>query len=186
MRYFFCKRTAIKFRIIFRFSAQTNNRTEDNMETEMTKEQQVKREREVEFLKQLHQAAQMGRDALEHVNTNIGPGELRTAVEKDIFDYSDVCSQITEKLEERDEQPKSVGKIARAMSGLMIDFKINDETPEREVAKMIIDGTTKGVTECTSKLSDYADVDNDVKNIGYKLLWVEQKNIDEMRRFLHN
>ena len=51
---------------------------------------------------------------------------------------------------------------------------------------MIIDGTTKGVTECTSKLADFSDVDNDVKNIGYKLLWVQQKNIDEMRRFLHN
>jgi len=72
------------------------------------------------------------------------------------------------------------------MAGMMIDMKINDETSDSEVAKMIIDGTTKGVTECTSKLTDFSDVDNDVKNIGYKLLWVQQKNIDEMRRFLHN
>ncbi|MCH5166172.1 MAG: hypothetical protein J1G01_07230 [Clostridiales bacterium] len=158
---------------------------EDNKK-ELTEEQKVKIEREVEFLKQLHQAAQMGRDTLEHVNNNIGPGELRNAVEKDIFDYSDVCAQVTRKLEERDEQPKSVGKFPRMMAGMMIDMKINDETPENEVAKMIIDGTTKGVTECTSKLSTFADVDNDVKNIGYKLLWVQQKNIDEMKRFLHN
>ncbi|MDE6401902.1 MAG: hypothetical protein K2L54_04735 [Clostridiales bacterium] len=159
----------------------------DNNETvELTKEQKTKIEREIEFLKQLHQAAQMGRDTLEHVNGNIGPGELRNAVEKDIFDYSDVCAQITRKLEERDETPKPVGKFPRMMAGMMIDMKINDETPESEVAKMIIDGTTKGVTECTSKISSFADIDNDVKNIGYKLLWVEQKNIDEMRRFLHN
>ena len=152
----------------------------------MNKEQSVLLEREIEFLKQLHQAAQMGRDTLEHVNSNIGPGELREAVEKDIFDYSDVCSQITEKLEEREEKPKTVGKIAQKMAAMMIDVKVNEDTPESEIAKMIIDGTTKGVTECTSKLSDFADVDNDIKNIGYKLLWVEQKNIDEMRRFLHN
>ena len=152
----------------------------------VTKEVQARTEREVEFLKQLHQAAQMGRDTLEHVNNNIGPGELRTAVEKDIFDYSDVCAQITCKLEERGEQPKSVGKIARTMASMMINMKVNDETPESEVAKMIIDGTTKGVTESISKLSEFADIDNDVLNIGYRLLWVEQKNIDEMRRFLHN
>ncbi|MDE7108265.1 MAG: hypothetical protein K2O39_08070 [Clostridiales bacterium] len=159
--------------------------TTETTET-LTKEVQAKIEREVEFLKQLHQAAQMGRDTLEHVNNNIGPGELRTAVEKDIFDYSDVCAQITRKLEERGEQPKSVGKIARTMASMMINFKINDETPESEVAKMIIDGTTKGVTESIAKLSEFADIDNDVLNIGYRLLWVEQKNIDEMRRFLHN
>ncbi len=153
---------------------------------EETKEVKELRAREVEFLKQLHQAAQMGRDALEHVNSNIGPGELRDAVEKDIFDYSDVCAQITEKLEERDEQPKSVGKIPQAMAGMMIDLKISDDTAESEVAKMVIDGTTKGVTECTTKLSDFSDIDNELKNIGYKLLWVQQKNIDEMRRFLHN
>ncbi len=151
-----------------------------------TKEQQVKIDREVEFLKQLHQAAQMGRDTLEHVNGNIGPGELRNAVEKDIFDYSDVCAQVTRKLEEKGETPKPVGKLPRMMAGMMIDMKINDETSDSEVAKMIIDGTTKGVTECTSKLADFSDLDNDVKNIGYKLLWVQQKNIDEMRRFLHN
>lgn len=152
----------------------------------MNKEQNVLLEREVEFLKQLHQAAQMGRDTLEHVNNNIGPGELRKAVEKDIFDYSDVCAQITHKLEDRDKDPKPVGKIPRAMAGMMIDLKIKEDTADSEVAKMIIDGTTKGVTECTSKLSDFADLDNDLKNIGYKLLWVQQKNIDEMKRFLYN
>lgn len=149
-------------------------------------EKQAKLDREIEFLKQLHQAAQMGRDTLEHVNGNIGPGELREAVEQDIFDYSDVCAQITEKLEKRGEDPKPVGKVVRKMAGMMIDMKISDDTADSEVAKMIIDGTTKGVTECTSKLSDYADVADDIKNVGYKLLWVQQKNIDEMRRFLHN
>ncbi len=156
-----------------------------NATEEITKEQQTKIDRAVEFLKELHQAAQMGRDTLEHVNNNIGPGELRNAVEKDIFDYSDVCAQITRKLEEYGQDPKPVSKISRAMASMMINLKINDESPDSEVAKMIIDGTTKGVTECTSKLSEYADVDNDIKNICYKLLWVEQKNIDEMRRFLH-
>ena len=152
----------------------------------MNKEESMAIDREVEFLKQLHQAAQMGRDTLEHVNNNIGPGELREAVEKDIFDYSDVCAQITAKLDERDEHPKPVGAIPRKMAGIMIDMKIKDDTADSEVAKMIIDGTTKGVTECTSKISDFADVDNDIKNIGYKLLYVQQKNIDEMRRFLHS
>ena len=68
---------------------------------DMTKEQQVKIDREVEFLKQLHQAAQMGRDTLEHVNGNIGPGELRNAVEKDIFDYSDVSRASSKKRAKR-------------------------------------------------------------------------------------
>lgn len=128
----------------------------------------------------------MGRDTLEHVNNNIGAGELREAVEKDIFDYSNVCAQVTRKLEARDAEPKPVGKIPQMMAEFMIDIKIGEDTADSEIAKMIIDGTTKGVTECTSKLSDFSDIDDDLKNIGYKLLWVQQKNIDEMRRFLHN
>ena len=157
----------------------------DNKQT-LTEEQKVATKREIEFLKQLHQAAQMGRDTLEHVNGNIGPGELRKAVEKDFFDYSDVCAEITRKLDQRDCEPKSVGKLSKMMAGMMIDMKINDETPDSEIAKMIIDGTTKGITECTSKLADFNDIDSDIKNIGYKFLYVQQKNVDEMRRFLHN
>ncbi len=156
------------------------------MDENMTEEQKAAREREVEFLKQLHQAAQMGRDALEHVNTNIGPGDLRSAVEKDIFDYSDVCSQITKKLDAMGFEPKPVGKIPQFMAGKMIDIKINDDTADSEVAKMVIDGTTKGITETTTKLADFNDIDNDIKNIGYKFLYVQQKNVDEMRRFLHS
>lgn len=152
----------------------------------MEKEQQVVLDREVDFLKHMHQAAQMGRDTLEHVNNNIGPGELRDAVEKDIFDYSDVCGQLTQKLEAREEKPKTVGKLIQKMASAMIDIKISENTADSEIAKMVIDGTTKGVTEVTTRLSEYADVADDLKNIGYKLLWVEQKNIDEMRRFLHN
>ena len=152
----------------------------------MSKEQQVKTERETEFLKQLHQAAQMGRDTLEHVNNNIGPGELRSAVEKDIFDYSDVCADITRKLDGLGEKPESVGKLSKIMASMMINCKINEDTPESEIAKMIIDGTTKGVTECTSHISEYGDIDSDIRNIGYKFLWIQQKNIDEMKRFLHN
>lgn len=142
--------------------------------------------RENELLNELHQAALMGRETLEHVNDNIAAGELRNAVEKDIFDYADVCSQTAEMLESRGQSPKGIGKIPRAMASMMIDMKIGDDTPDSEVAKMIIDGTTKGVTECTATLSRYADADNAIRNIGYKLLWVQQKNIDEMRRFLHN
>ena len=72
------------------------------------------------------------------------------------------------------------------MAGMMIDMKISDDTADSEVAKMIIDGTTKGVTECTSHLSAYNDIDGDIRNVGYKFLWIQQKNIDEMKRFLHN
>ncbi len=151
----------------------------------MNKEQETALEREIEYLKHLHQAAQMGRDTLEHVNSNIAPGELREAVERDIFDYSDVCAQVTKKLESRGETPKPVGKIPQKMAGMMIDIKINDETPDSEVAKMVIDGTVKGITEGTAKLGEYSDVADDLKNIGYKLLWVEQKNVDEMKRFLY-
>lgn len=156
------------------------------MNDNMTKEQKALREREIEFLKQIHQAAQMGRDTLEHVNSNIGAGELRSAVEKDIFDYSDVCSQVKQKLDDFGEKPKPVGKIPQFMAGKMIDMKINDETADSEIAKMVIDGTTKGITETTTKLADFNDIDNDIRNIGYKFLYVQQKNVDEMRRFLHN
>ncbi len=151
----------------------------------MNKEQQVNIEREIEFLKQLHQTAQMGRDTLEHVNSNIGPSDLRKAVEKDIFDYSEVCAEVSKKLEARECDPKPVGKVSRTMAGMMIDFKVKDDTPEAEVAKMIIDGTTKGITECVQKLGEFSEIDSDVKNICYKLLWIQQKNIDEMKAFLY-
>ncbi len=152
----------------------------------MNKENQTALDREVEFLENIYKAAQMGRDALERVNNNIGPGELRNAVENDIFDYSDICAQTEAKLVERNVKAEAIGKIPLLMANMMIELKVDSDEPDGKIAKMIIDGTTKGITECTVTLSDYGDVDPDVVNIGYKFLWIQQRNIDEMKRFLHS
>ncbi len=142
-------------------------------------------EREITFLKELHQASQMGKETLEHINKNIKSDELKLAVSKDIENYEDICCQINDKLNKRNKEPKSISKLPKMMAGMMIDMKVNENTDDSEVAKMIIDGTTKGVTECTAKISSFSDLDNDLLNIGYKFLWIQQKNIDEMKRFLH-
>ena len=41
-----------------------------------------------------------------------------------------------------------------------------------------------GIIDIVKKLKEYVDCDDDIKNIGYKLLYVEQKSIDEMKHFL--
>ena len=74
--------------------------------------------------------------------------------------------------------------FAKLMSKMMINAKTLLDKSNERAAEMIIQGSTMGIIDIVKKLKEYVDCDDDIKNIGYKLLYVEQKSIDEMKHFL--
>lgn len=86
-------------------------------------------------------------------------------------------------LEERGEKPEppQMGKLG---AGAMICAKTLTDKSEAHLAEMLILGSTRGVIDVTHKLREYKDCDDAIKNLGFKLLWTEQTNIDELKKFL--
>ncbi len=137
-----------------------------------------------ELLNFLRQNAEMGLNTLRQINSIIQPGELRKVLEKQLLEYKNVYDQCTRKLESLGEEVKNVSQAVKATAGIMINVKTIADKTDEKIAKMIIEGSTMGIIEIGKKLKFYVDADDDYKNIGYKLLVVEQKDIDEMKHFL--
>lgn len=137
-----------------------------------------------ELLNFLRQNAEMGLNTLKQINSIIQPGELRKTLEKQLLEYKNVFDQCTRKLESLDQEIKNVCQAVKTTAGIMINVKTITDKSDEKIAKMIIEGSTMGIIEINKKLKYYVDADDDYKNIGYKLLVVEQKDIDEMKHFL--
>ena len=137
-----------------------------------------------ELLNFLRQNAGMGLNTLKQINSIIQPGELRKTLEKQLLEYKNVFDQCTRKLESLDQEIKNVCQAVKTTAGIMINVKTITDKSDEKIAKMIIEGSTMGIIEINKKLKYYVDADDDYKNIGYKLLVVEQKDIDEMKHFL--
>ena len=58
-----------------------------------------------------------------------------------------------------------------------------DNTPSH-LAKMMIEGSTKGTIEITKKLKLYDGVDHPAEKLGQRLLKMEETNIEKLKDFL--
>lgn len=140
-------------------------------------------DRNAELLAFLHNNAEMGKDNLLQLNGIVKDEAIRQVIEHQIIEFKSVYDQTARRLDALCLEPRGE-LMAKMMSKVMISAKtMLDKSPDR-VAEMVIQGSTMGVIDVVKKLKEYADCDDDIKNIGYKLLYIEQKNVDEMKHFL--
>ncbi|MNI90281.1 hypothetical protein D3C73_1477860 [compost metagenome] len=52
------------------------------------------------------------------------------------------------------------------------------------MAEMLIQGSTMGIIDITKKIKEYKSQDQTILGLANKLLQFEQKNIDELKKFL--
>lgn len=139
--------------------------------------------RNVELLAYLHNNAEMGKDNLLELNGIVKDAAVRNCIESQILEYKSVYDQTERKLQSLGLEPRG-DCFAKIMSKMMINAKTLLNKSNERAAEMIIQGSTMGIIDTVKKLKEYVDCDDDIKNIGYKLLYVEQKSIDEMKHFL--
>lgn len=159
---------------IFFARANTNS-----MET-----QGLHEERNCELLKFIHQNAAMGKSTMSHIADIILPSPFREEVQKQIDAYQNVLTQAEEKLDCYGEEPADISGIFKTMASSMIKMRVKQDTPPRKIARMIIEGSTKGVVEGAEKQNCYQDTDDDVQNLLKVYLDVIDNNIDSMKRYL--
>jgi len=55
---------------------------------------------------------------------------------------------------------------------------------ENKIAKMMIEGSNKGIIEITEKLNSFKNCDIEIKDLAKKLLATEQHNLEELKKYL--
>lgn len=140
-------------------------------------------DRNEELLVFLHNTAEMGKDNLAELNGILKSSPMRELIERQMLEYKSAYDQTDRLLAAYDRAPRG-DTMAKVMSKVMIGAKTLTDKSDKHIASMVIQGATLGVVDTVSKLNEYADCDDTIRNIGYKLLYVEQKSIDEMKHFL--
>lgn len=142
------------------------------------------KQRDIELLKFMHENAEMGKNTLAQINDIVTESAFREVLQKQLLEYKNVYDHTERKLNALGEDARDINGMLKTSAYLMINMKtMMDKTPSH-VSEMIIQGGTMGIIQITKKLKEYIDCCDDVKNIAYKLMWIEEKNIQEMKHFL--
>ena len=140
-------------------------------------------EQDIELLNYIYQNAQMGIIGIDNIRKEIKDKKLLKIIKEQEKDYQAICMEATRLLNKQDEDEKSISSMAKIMTLMDAKMKTLTDKSSSNIAKMMIEGTNKGIIEIQEKINNY-DVSKNVMNLAKDLLMVEQNNIERLKVFL--
>lgn len=140
---------------------------------------------DLELLKKIEENTSMGMYAIEKLLPSIQDDEFMKTIKEQYNDYETLHSECMDLAKNAGEDIKPQGGMKKMMSNINIQLqKIMDASPSH-LSEMMISGSTMGINQITKQLNDYRDsTDDEISALADKVLHSEQKNIDNLRKYL--
>ena len=126
----------------------------------------------------------MGIDTLEQLLEITEDEKLQTYLEKQIEGYRKFHNEARDILNRSGYDEKGLGTFEKIRTYLMVNLQTMADDSTSHIAKMLIQGSTMGVTSLTRQIRDYDGEDTEVLDFAKKQLKRGEKNIDELKKFL--
>lgn len=139
---------------------------------------------DTELLQYIHETAEMGIQGLKSLEGQVRDPGLRQALAQQTEEYRDISAAAGKLLRESGAEPKDPSLMARVSSEVMSTVKTLADPSASNIAEMVIQGNTMGITKGTRHLNDYAGNDRQVRQLAEKLLRTEEANVAQMKAYL--
>ncbi len=137
-----------------------------------------------ELLQFVGQNARMGKVTLSQLADYLADGYMKSTVTKQLAEYEAVVKEADNKLAAGGEEVKDVNPLMQTAATAMISIQsLTDRSPSH-IAEMVIVGSTRGVIQIIRRIRDCRGASSDTVNLAYRLLMIEQNNINDLKQFL--
>lgn len=139
----------------------------------------------IEFLDYIYQNAEMGVNGINQIVDRVDNASLANLMQEQKEEYDIILNEAKEIYKKYGKEEKELGKITKITSYMMTEMMIMSKKGEdNAIAKMMIEGSNKGIIEITEKINHFEDSDQEIKDLAKKLLATEQHNLDELKKYL--
>ena len=136
------------------------------------------------LLQFVHKNAEMGRGTIPQVLEAVEEPKLRAALKGQLGEYVTIAGRAEKLMRQRGIAPSETGEMREFMSGMMIRAQtLTDKSPSH-VAEMMIRGSTMGTIQMTRELHRWEAAEEETIALAKKLLQIEERNIQQMKKFL--
>ena len=136
------------------------------------------------LLRFIHKNAAMGVGTLPQALSLPQSRAMTSALQDQLREYRSIAARSQSYAKEKGLHLKGPGSAALTMSGMMLRAQTALDPSTSKLAEMMIQGSTMGVTSLTRQIRDYDGEDTEVLDFAKKQLKREEKNIDELKKFL--
>ena len=140
--------------------------------------------KEVELLKYIYKNAEMGIIGIDDIITKVKNEQFENLLNSQKEEYKSICKETEDILKKYGKQNEEVGKVAKISSKVMSEVSMLKDDSINNIAKLMIEGTNKGIIDITEKINSYDNEDAEIVVLATRLKSFLEKNIDELKKYL--
>ncbi len=140
--------------------------------------------KEIEILKEINQNSKMGMDSLSTILKKTQDSDFKNLLNSQHDEYQNIFDRTQELLVKNNAQMEDTPTIQKAMSWMGIQFNTANDTSNSKLSELLIQGNDMGIVKGIKLLNNHSFLDNEIKNILSDFVRLQEKNIDDLKKFL--
>ena len=139
---------------------------------------------EREVIVKLYQNVDMGVVGIESIEDKIETRALAKTVLNQKEEYQNLKQELLSFCKDYNVQEKELGTMAKLSSGMMSNMKLMMDKSDNHIAKMMMEGTNKGLISLEELKNNYDGKDEKLIAMIEKIIKVEQQNNEDLKIYL--
>lgn len=138
----------------------------------------------IEFLNYIYQNAEMGKTTISQLIDIAKDQSFKQSLQSQLREYNEIFDMADNMIKQCQETSKGIGTMTKLKTYIMINMNTIKDKTASHIAEMMIQGSSMGIVDITKRLKEYNNSEQDIIELGNRLLKFEQQNIEEMKTFL--
>ena len=139
---------------------------------------------DLQILKEVNQNSKMGMDSLTTVIKKANDNEFKNLLNTQHDEYQNIFDRTQELLIQNNEGIQDTPPMQKAMSWMGIQMNTLTDTSDSKLSELLIQGNDMGIVKGTKLLNNYSFMNNEIKNILSDFVRLQEKNIDDLKKYL--
>lgn len=140
--------------------------------------------KEFEILKEINQNAKMGMDSLSTILKKSQDTKFKDLLNTQHDEYQNIYDRTQELLVKNNLQMEDTPTMQKAMSWMGIQLNTVNDTSNSKISELLIQGNDMGIIKGTKLLNNHSFLDSEIKNILSDFVRLQEKNIDDLKKYL--
>ena len=138
----------------------------------------------IKLLRECDAGIKMGVASIDDVLDHVHSPELKRTLKHSKQEHEKLKDDLQQRLDRFGDQGKNPNPIAKGMSWMKTNMKLNMEDTDATIADLMTDGCDMGVKSLSRYLNQYKAAEEYSKDIAKKLISLEAKLSEDMRGYL--
>ncbi len=138
----------------------------------------------VKLLRECNLGIKMGIGSLNDVLDKIDSKDLEEKLKKSKNEHEELETQTQMLLNEYGDSEKEPNIMAKGMSWIKTNVMLGIDESDKTVAGLITDGCNMGIKTINGYLNEYKEADENIKDIAYKIIDLENTLLENVKQYL--